>query len=65
MSEYPGMHVQAEYEADFSLSSFGFKIGQLLRRPRTLQNIPLEQNPELRRFYNWEALSTCVNRIRI
>ena len=50
MSEYPGMHVRAEYGVDFSLSSFGFKIGQLLRRPDTLQSIPLEQTPELRRI---------------
>ena len=39
------MHVEAEYGADFSLSSFGFKSGQLLRGPDTLQSIPLEQTP--------------------
>lgn len=44
------MHVRAEYGADFSLSSSGFKIGQLLRGPETLQSIPLEQNPELRQL---------------
>ena len=65
MSEYPGMHVRAEYGADSSLSSFGFKIGQLLRVPDTLQSIPLEKNPELRRFHSWEALSTCAGRTRI
>ena len=65
VSEYPGIHVRAEYGADFFLSSFGFKIGQLLRGPDTLQSIPLEQNPELRRFHSWEALSTCAGRTRI
>ena len=65
MSEYPGMHVRAEYGGDFSLSFFGFKTGQLLRGPDTLQSTPLDQNPELRRFHTWKALSTSVGRVRV
>ena len=65
MSEHPGMHIRAEYGADFSLSSFGFEIGHLLRGPGALQSIPLEQNPELRRFHSWEVLSICAGRTRI